>query len=88
MQHIGVNFTRIIKAFIIFKDQPGGPAAYFNQLSNFTNIFGSTIYVAQTLVGDAFVVRTPATAREETFHITRAPPSCTVQLSSGDVNGG
>ncbi|EPQ57623.1 hypothetical protein GLOTRDRAFT_25217, partial [Gloeophyllum trabeum ATCC 11539] len=25
-------------------------------LSNFTNIFGSTIYVAQTLVGDAFVL--------------------------------
>ncbi|KDQ49552.1 hypothetical protein JAAARDRAFT_186972 [Jaapia argillacea MUCL 33604] len=54
--HIGVNFTRIIKAFIIFKNEPGGPAAYFNELSNFTNIFGSTIYVAQTLLGDGFVL--------------------------------
>ncbi|KAK7028271.1 hypothetical protein R3P38DRAFT_2935081 [Favolaschia claudopus] len=54
--HIGVNYTRIINAFVIFKDEPGGPAAYFNQLSNFTQIFGSTIYVAQTLVGDAVVL--------------------------------
>lgn len=55
-QHIGVNFTRIIKAFIIFRNEPGGPAAFFNELSEFTQIFGSTIYVAQTLVGDGVVV--------------------------------
>ncbi|KAI0311142.1 hypothetical protein OF83DRAFT_1152129 [Amylostereum chailletii] len=54
--HIIVNFTRIIKAFVIHKDAPGGPAAYFNELSNFTNIFGSALYIAQTLVGDAFVL--------------------------------
>lgn len=54
--HIGVNYTRIINAFIIFRDEPGGPAAYFNQLSNFTQLFGSAIYVAQTLVGDSVVL--------------------------------
>ncbi|KAF8735513.1 hypothetical protein AX14_001946 [Amanita brunnescens Koide BX004] len=54
--HIGVNFTRIIKAFIIFRNEPGGPAAFFNELSEFTQIFGSTIYVAQTLVGDGVVL--------------------------------
>ncbi|KAF5374215.1 hypothetical protein D9758_004668 [Tetrapyrgos nigripes] len=54
--HIGVNYTRIIRAFIDFKDQPGGPPAYFNQLSEFTQIFGSAIYVAQTLVGDSVVL--------------------------------
>ncbi|KLO11938.1 hypothetical protein SCHPADRAFT_447293 [Schizopora paradoxa] len=51
-KHIGVNFTRIIKAFIIFKNEPGGPAAFFNELSEFTQIFGSTIYIGQTLIGD------------------------------------
>jgi len=55
-QHVGVNFSRIIKAFIIYSDEPGGPGAYFNQLSNFTNIFGSAIYMAQTILGDGFVV--------------------------------
>ena len=56
-QHIGINYTRIIKAFIIFRNEPGGPAAFFNQLSEFTQIFGSTIYIAQTLIGDSVVVR-------------------------------
>ncbi|KIJ34296.1 hypothetical protein M422DRAFT_70236 [Sphaerobolus stellatus SS14] len=54
--HIGVNFTRIIKAFIIFRNEPGGPAAFFNRLSEFTQMFGSTLYVAQTLLGDAIVL--------------------------------
>ncbi|PFH47786.1 hypothetical protein AMATHDRAFT_122242, partial [Amanita thiersii Skay4041] len=54
--HIGVNFTRIIKAFVVFKDEPGGPAAFFNQLSEFTQLFGSTIYITQTIVGDAVVL--------------------------------
>ncbi|KAJ7838724.1 hypothetical protein B0H14DRAFT_2361492, partial [Mycena olivaceomarginata] len=54
--HIGVNYTRILRAFIIYKDEPGGPPAYFNKLSEFTQIFGSAIYVAQTLVGDSVVL--------------------------------
>jgi len=54
--HIGVNFARIIKAFILFRDEPGGPAAFFNRLSEFTQMFGSTLYVAQTLLGDAIML--------------------------------
>ncbi|KAJ7360996.1 hypothetical protein DFH08DRAFT_951622 [Mycena albidolilacea] len=54
--HIGVNYTRILRAFIIYKDEPGGTPAYFNKLSEFTQIFGSAIYVAQTLVGDSVVL--------------------------------
>ncbi len=37
-------------------DAPGGPASFFNELSNFTQMFGSTLYVMQTLLGDALVV--------------------------------
>ena len=55
-KHIGVNFARIFHAFITYRDEPGGPAAYFYHLSSFTNVFGSAIYIAQTLVGDGFVV--------------------------------
>jgi len=54
--HLGVNFTRIIEAFIKHKDDQGGPAAYFNRLSNFTNLFGSALYLAQTIIGDAFLL--------------------------------
>ncbi|KAJ7204672.1 hypothetical protein GGX14DRAFT_645842 [Mycena pura] len=39
--HVAVNFTRIIKAFIIFAGAIGGPAAFFNQLAEFTQMFGS-----------------------------------------------
>ncbi|KAH9923660.1 uncharacterized protein B0H18DRAFT_1120305 [Fomitopsis serialis] len=38
--HIGVNYTRIIKAFVIYRNEPGGPAAFFNQLSEFTKYSG------------------------------------------------
>ncbi|KAJ7202240.1 hypothetical protein C8J57DRAFT_404822 [Mycena rebaudengoi] len=54
--HIGVNYTRILRAFIIYKDEPGGTPAYFNKLSEFTQVFGSAIYVTQTLVGDSVVL--------------------------------
>lgn len=54
--HVSVNFTRIIKAFIVYRNAPGGPASFFNRLSEFTQMFGSTLYVAQTLLGDALVI--------------------------------
>ncbi|KAI0761630.1 hypothetical protein BD413DRAFT_485645 [Trametes elegans] len=54
--HVATNFSRIIQAFTIHVDTPGGPAAFFGQLSNFTNMFGSTLYVLQTLLGDAMVL--------------------------------
>ncbi|KAH9923659.1 uncharacterized protein B0H18DRAFT_1120304 [Fomitopsis serialis] len=54
--HVATNFSRIILAFINNVDAPGGPAAFFNEMSNFTQMFGSTLYVAQTLLGDAMVL--------------------------------
>ena len=49
---------RIWKAFITLRDEPGGPAAFFNQLSEFTQIFGTAICLGQTLVGDGAMVTT------------------------------
>ncbi|EPT04836.1 hypothetical protein FOMPIDRAFT_1045518 [Fomitopsis schrenkii] len=54
--HVATNFSRIILAFIIHADAPGGPAAFFDEMSNFTQMFGSTLYVAQTLIGDAMAL--------------------------------
>ncbi|KZT64356.1 hypothetical protein DAEQUDRAFT_769764 [Daedalea quercina L-15889] len=54
--HVATNFSRIILAFINNADAPGGPAAFFDEMSNFTQMFGSTLYVAQTLLGDAMVL--------------------------------
>ena len=41
----------------MYRNGEGGPSAFFLQLSEFTQVFGSTIYVAQTLAGDGIVVR-------------------------------
>jgi len=54
--HMATNFSRIVLAFIIHADAPGGPTSFFNELSNFTQMFGSTLYVMQTLLGDALVL--------------------------------
>lgn len=55
---MATNFSRIILAFIIHADAPDGPAAFFNELSNYTQMFGSTLYIMQTLLGDALVFPT------------------------------
>ncbi|KAJ3896862.1 hypothetical protein GG344DRAFT_84992 [Lentinula edodes] len=54
--HISVNYARVFMAFITYRNAEGGPAAFFNILSNFTQVFGSAIYVTQTLVGDSVVL--------------------------------
>ncbi|KAF8962182.1 hypothetical protein BDZ97DRAFT_1702662 [Flammula alnicola] len=84
--HIGVNYTRIIKAFIIFKNEPGGPGAFFNQLSEFTQIFGSTIYVAQTLVGDSVVLLRAYLVWGKRFYVIAFP--CLLLLGSAVTGGG
>ncbi|KAK2464141.1 hypothetical protein APHAL10511_003834 [Amanita phalloides] len=71
--HVCVNFTRIIKAFIIFRDAPGGPGAFFNRLSEFTEMFGSTLYVAQTLLGDALVIWRCYAIWDKNFFIIALP---------------
>ncbi|KAJ7598600.1 hypothetical protein C8J56DRAFT_169867 [Mycena floridula] len=54
--HVVVNSVRIIRAFVVYADAPGGPGAFFNQLAETTEMLGSSLYVLQTLVGDAVVL--------------------------------
>ncbi|TBU49794.1 hypothetical protein BD309DRAFT_1014500 [Dichomitus squalens] len=54
--HVATNFSRIILAFADHAGAPGGPAAFFDELSNFTQMFGSTLYVIQTVLGDGMVL--------------------------------
>jgi hypothetical protein len=53
MQQLAINFTRIIRGFIINEGRTG---EYFNVLAEFTQIFGSAAYIVQTFVGDAVAV--------------------------------
>ncbi|EIN09223.1 hypothetical protein PUNSTDRAFT_134386 [Punctularia strigosozonata HHB-11173 SS5] len=74
--HVATNFTRIIKAFITFSDAPGGPAAFFNRFSEFTQMFGSTLYVLQTLIGDSMVLYRCYLAWERKFTVIAFPLLC------------
>lgn len=81
LEHIGVNYTRIIQAFIVHRNEPGGPAAFFNELSNFTQIFGSTLYIAQTVIGDSVVVRFNNRALQD--QLTTIPCCAATQMLPG-----
>jgi len=50
---LAVNFTRIIRGFVVNEGHTG---EYYNQLAEFTQIFGSTLYILQTFVGDAVAI--------------------------------
>jgi len=71
--HIATNFSRIILAFIVNGNAQGGPSAFFNELSNFTQMFGSTLYVLQTLIGDAMVLYRCYTVWERKLWIIALP---------------
>ncbi|KAK7692891.1 hypothetical protein QCA50_004526 [Cerrena zonata] len=83
--HLGVNFARIFNAFITYRNEPGGPAAYFYDLSSFTNVFGSAIYITQTLVGDGFVLYRAAIVWNKNLWIIVLP--CLL-LTGSAVSGG
>ncbi|KAF9451549.1 hypothetical protein P691DRAFT_662941 [Macrolepiota fuliginosa MF-IS2] len=52
--HVTINFIRILLAFIQYG---GSTHSYWNRLSEPTHVFGSTVYTAQTIVGDGVAAR-------------------------------
>lgn len=53
LQQLAINFTRIVRGFVVHQ---GHTEEYYNVLAEFTQIFGSTLYILQTFVGDAVAV--------------------------------
>ena len=56
-QHLSFDVQRAIDGFIAHGGTPTGTLDFYNMLSNPTHVGKSVIYITQTLVGDAFVVR-------------------------------
>nr|GAT55601.1 predicted protein [Mycena chlorophos] len=54
--HLAMNLYRLIRGFIIFRDAPGGPAAYLGVLEYWDHIFKDTLYATQSIFGDAAAV--------------------------------
>ena len=56
-QHVVINMTRVMQGLVLYQDSsPEGSIGYFSSLSQWTWVWRSYVYTAQTLVGDGVVV--------------------------------
>jgi len=54
--HVFLGFYRLIMGFIVLRDQPGGPAAFFADVSIPANVAKVGIHTVNSVVGDSVVV--------------------------------
>ncbi|KAJ7594904.1 hypothetical protein C8J56DRAFT_927929 [Mycena floridula] len=54
--HCSLGFSRLIEGFIYLRDQPGGPGAYFSNVSVPLNVTKVTIHTINSILGDSIVV--------------------------------
>ena len=57
LKHLTIDAYRDVKAFITYRDAPGGPIAYLTNLSSASYLLKSSFYTLQTLLGDFCMVR-------------------------------
>ncbi|KAN0082390.1 hypothetical protein V8E55_008185 [Tylopilus felleus] len=55
--HLVIDFVRTMNGFILYRDTyPGGPIAYFADVSDWTFVAENFVFTAQTLIGDGVVL--------------------------------
>lgn len=54
--HVGIDLARVLVAFRIYLNAPGGPTAYFGNVRKFTHVLKSAVYITETCISDALVV--------------------------------
>ncbi|KAI0047116.1 hypothetical protein FA95DRAFT_1541691 [Auriscalpium vulgare] len=54
--HIAIAIHRLVQGFVENRSFPGGPSAWFNDVSQLTFVLESAIYSAQTLLGDGILI--------------------------------
>jgi len=54
--HVFLGFYRLIMGFIVLRDQPGGPAAFFSDVSIPANVAKVGLHTVNSVVGDMVVV--------------------------------
>ncbi|TBU26459.1 hypothetical protein BD309DRAFT_902340 [Dichomitus squalens] len=54
--HVSLGFCRLIWGFIDLRNQPGGPGAYFSDVSTPPNVAKVTIHSVNSILGDSIVV--------------------------------
>jgi hypothetical protein len=54
--HVSMGFSRLIEGFIVLRDQPGGPGAFFSDVSIPANVAKVIIHSVNSILGDSIVV--------------------------------
>jgi hypothetical protein len=54
--HVSLGFSRLIEGFIVLRDQPGGPGAFFSDVSIPANVAKVTIHTVNSILGDGIMV--------------------------------
>ncbi|THH30055.1 hypothetical protein EUX98_g4135 [Antrodiella citrinella] len=54
--HVSLGFQRLIEGFIVLRDAPGGPAAFFSDVSIPANVAKVGLHTVNSVVGDSIVV--------------------------------
>lgn len=54
--HVSLGFTRLVYAFIYYRDEPGGPEGYLTNISIPSNVAKVFIHTLNSAVGDSVVV--------------------------------
>ncbi|KAI0700190.1 hypothetical protein BC835DRAFT_1412211 [Cytidiella melzeri] len=54
--HVAMNCYRMIEAYVIHRNDPGGPVAHIGALAPWDHVFKDTIYATQEMLGDAVAI--------------------------------
>jgi len=53
--HVSLGFARLIEGFVVLRDQPGGPGAFFSDVSIPANVAKVTIHTVNSILGDGIM---------------------------------
>ncbi|KAJ3524129.1 hypothetical protein NM688_g8614 [Phlebia brevispora] len=54
--HVSANCHRMIEAYVINRDAPGGPVVWMGMLSRWSYVFKDTLFVSMEILGDAAAI--------------------------------
>ncbi|PBK86866.1 hypothetical protein ARMGADRAFT_1055170 [Armillaria gallica] len=54
--HVSLGFSRLVEGFIYLRDQPGGPGAFFSNVSIPANVAKVCIHTVNSILGDSILV--------------------------------
>ncbi|KAI0341499.1 hypothetical protein BDW22DRAFT_1359087 [Trametopsis cervina] len=54
--HVAMNCFRMLDAYVIHRNDPGGPVAHMGALAPWDHVFKDTIYATQEILGDAVAI--------------------------------